>query len=385
VWFVIHRRRVLALTVLVLLSALPAPAHAGPPEPAATQPVLVVAHRGASAEAPEHTGPAYDRAVQEGADMVECDLQLTADEQLVCIHDATVDRTTGGAVVGPVDSFTLAQLREMDFGSWFGPEFAGARVVTLDEQLACFRAIDPTITYYIETKTLLQPDQADRDDLMERELVDVLRRHDLIPTLPGPVRSSPVLIQSFDLESLETVRRLAPELPTAYLLSVPTDDVVAGRFPDVDVLAPSALVIETSPELVARAHAAGLEVHTWTVDDPAQMTAMIDAGVDAFFTNDPATGRAVVDGAGRGSGRTPAAAPGDQPAEQTAVESCPPGMGVGLQAIGADEPPPAESESESSDGVQLPGWIVIAVVLAGLVLGAVLFERSRAAARSSKS
>ncbi len=70
-------------------------------------PVLVVGHRGASAFAPEHTGPAYDRAVRAGVDVLECDLQLTADEQLVCVHDTTVDRTTGGTHLGRVDQYTL--------------------------------------------------------------------------------------------------------------------------------------------------------------------------------------------------------------------------------------------------------------------------------------
>ena len=267
---------------------------------AARPPVLVVGHRGASAKAPEHTGASYDRAVWAGVDVLECDLQLTADRQLVCMHDPTVDRTTGGTATGPVDSFTLAQLRQMDFGSWFGPEFAGAKVVTLEEQISCYRATDPTLQFYIETKT--QPDQG---DTMETELVALLQRLDVVPEFAGPVRSSPVIIQSFDADSLATVRRLAPELPTAYLVGVPTPELDAGQFPDVDVLAPSTDVIAASPGLISAAHAAGLEVHTWTVDDPAQMTSLIDAGVDGFFTNDPATGRAVVDQAGLGSGREP--------------------------------------------------------------------------------
>jgi len=110
-------------------------------------PVVVLAHRGASYDAPEHTFPSYDRAVKADTDFLECDLQLTKDGVLVCIHDTTVNRTTGASKTGRVDSYTLAQLRSMDFGSWFNTvnparaskDFVGAKVVPLEEQTACYR------------------------------------------------------------------------------------------------------------------------------------------------------------------------------------------------------------------------------------------------------
>jgi glycerophosphoryl diester phosphodiesterase len=378
------------VTMVVLLVVPAAVAGAGSnsdDRPVSAAPaVLVVAHRGASAAAPEHTGPAYDRAVWAGADVVECDLQLTADEQLVCIHDATVDRTTGGSVTGPVDSYTLEELRAMDFGSWFGPEFEGARVVTLEEQISCYRAVDPTIRYYIETKT--QPDQG---DTMETALVELLDRLDVTPEFPGPVRSSPIIIQSFDLDSLATIRRLAPELPTAYLFSVPTAEVDAGQLPDVDVLAPNAALITARPDLIGTAHASGMEVHTWTVDDPVQMAALVDAGVDGLFTNTPATARTVVDQAGRGSGREPIEVGDPPPTGPSEIESCPAGMGAGLQPSNLAAPPidepgdpntvgtadtgaPAESEST-------PVWpVVVGVVIlvaVGVVVAVRRLQRSR--------
>ena len=334
-------------------------------------PVLVVGHRGASAKAPEHTGPSYDRAVWAGVDVLECDLQLTADQQLVCMHDPTVDRTTGGTATGPVDSYTLAQLREMDFGSWYGPEFAGAKVVTLEEQIACYRAADPTLQFYIETKT--QPDQG---DTMETTLVALLQRLDVVPEFAGPVRSSPVIIQSFDADSLATVHRLAPELPTAYLVGVPTPELDAGQFPDVDVLAPSSDVIAARPELIGAAHAAGMEVHTWTVDDPAEISSLIDEGVDGFFTNDPATGRAVVDQAGLGSGRTPLDLGDTVPTGTSAVPSCAAGMGLGLT------PAPAEIAAAPDDGTAAPAedskapvWPVVVGVIVLAVGGLVVLVR----------
>jgi glycerophosphoryl diester phosphodiesterase len=338
----------------------------------ARPPVLVVAHRGASAEAPEHTGPAYDRAMWAGADVQECDLQLTADEQLVCLHDPTVDRTTGGSATGPVDSFTLAELRAMDFGSWFGPEFAGAKVVTLEEQIACYRGADPTMQFYIETKT-----QADQGDRMETRLVEVLDQLDAIPTGTRDVRTSPVIIQSFDAQSLTTVRSLAPSLPTALLVGALTPEIEAGQFPDVEVIAPNADILTARPDLVAAGHAAGLEVHTYTVDDPAEITALVDNGVDGFFTNDPATARTVVDQAGRGSGRKPIAVGSPAPSEPSALTTCPAGMGVGLNPLSAEVATDDTTDTsadpigpESNEGI--PAWILVMAIAAAVAIVVVI-------------
>jgi glycerophosphoryl diester phosphodiesterase len=365
----------LAVAVLLLLGAPLATAQTTPPD---RPPVLVVAHRGDSAHAPEHTGAAYDRGVWAGADVIECDLQLTADDELVCVHDPNVDRTTGGTATGPVDSFTLAQLREMDFGTWFGPEFAGAKVVTLDEQLACYRAADPTLQFYIETKT--QPDQG---TAMETRLVEVLRENDMVPAGEPDTRSSPVIIQSFDAASLQTVRGLAPSLPTAQLLAATTPEIDAGQMPEVDVLAPSDEVLAAQPDLIARAHAAGLEVHTWTVDDPATIQSLVDQGIDGFFTNDPGVGRGVVDTAGLGTGRTPLEV-GTPPPALSEVPSCPAGMGAGLRAATTTETITAEPDevagdatTSTSDDASNTVWIVLAVVAGVLVLAAVGFTLVR--------
>lgn len=291
-------------------------------------PVLVVGHRGASKDAPEHTGAAYDRAVAAGVDVLECDLQLTADEELVCLHDTTVDRTTGGAHTGRVDSFTLAELRAMDMGSWFGPGFANARIVTLDEQLDCYGSIDPDLRFYLETKA-----PAEYSGRMEPLLVDTLREHGLVPDGPRDVRRSRVIVQSFDASSLASVRSLAPTLPTAFLFVAPGEDIAAGRYPDVDILAPGKDLLAADPGLVAAGHAAGKEVHTWTVDEPAEMQSLIAAGIDGFFTNDPSTARREVDAAGRSTGRR------SSPIDGTASSpGCAPGLGVGLTAVVAEGP-----------------------------------------------
>jgi glycerophosphoryl diester phosphodiesterase len=356
----------------------------------APPPVLVVGHRGASAAAPEHTGASYDRAVWAGADVLECDLQVTADDQLVCLHDATVDRTTGGSTVGPVNSFTLAELQEMDFGTWFGPEFAGAGIVTLDEQIACYRAADPTMQFYVETKT-----SADDGDQMETLLVEQLRALDVVPEGVPDVRTSPVIIQSFDAASLATVRSLAPSLPTALLLNAATPEIETGQLPDVEVIAPNTALLAAQPDLVTTAHDAGVEVHTWTVDDPAEMTGLIDAGIDGFFTNVPDVARGVVDDAGRGSGREPLDADGAPPAEPSAVPECPEGMGLGLTAATdegatdpstattADDAQTAADNSDTDSSVPIVPVAVGLVVLAAVVGLVVVVVRGRSARDAS--
>ena len=184
----------------------------------------MISHRGASAEAPEHTFAAYDRAVEEHTDVLECDLQLTADGVLVCMHDTTVDRTTGGASTGRVDSFTLEQLRAMDFGSWFDPKYAGAAIVPFEEQLRCYRKAAPGVQFYAETKA-----PSEYGGRMEPALVDLLRKLELVPGGSADAHAAPVIIQSFDLQSLITVKQLAPSLPTALLWVAPPTDPQATR------------------------------------------------------------------------------------------------------------------------------------------------------------
>ncbi|HKY17164.1 MAG TPA: glycerophosphodiester phosphodiesterase family protein [Microthrixaceae bacterium] len=367
--------RVLRTVVLgvIAASSLAAPgAGAQPTVPSDSAPVLVVAHRGASKDAPEHTGHAYDRAVWAGADILECDLQLTSDERIVCVHDTTVDRTTGGAHTGRVDAYTLDQLRQMDFGSWFGPAFAGARVVTLEEQLECYRQVEPPLQFYLETKA-----PAEYGGRMEPLLVDLLERLDLVPDDGPDPRTSPVIVQSFDAQSLAAVGALAPSLPRALLtVTEPTEDALTTATPDVE--APSADVLATSSATIARAHDLGREVHTWTVDDPAEIQTLVGAGIDGFFTNDPATARTVVDDLGRGSGREAIEAPETSPQ----LDGCAGGMGAGLAVTttttttAVDDAEVAGEDDEDDEG---PVLVYVAIGLAALVIviaGAVAFRRA---------
>jgi glycerophosphoryl diester phosphodiesterase len=231
--------------------------------------VLSIAHRGASGHAPEHTFAAYDLALEMGADYIEQDLQLTSDGVLVCMHDDTLERTGGRP--DRIDSLPLAALEQVDVGSWFDARFADARVPTLE---AVFRRYGHDARYYIETK---DPDTADR---MEERLVELLREHDL---------SGRVFIQSFSAQSLRKVRALDPSLPLIQLIGHRGSAAIRDR---LDEFAEYAFGVgphkrSADAELIDAAHARGLHVHPWTLDEPEELERARELGADGAFTNFP--------------------------------------------------------------------------------------------------
>jgi glycerophosphoryl diester phosphodiesterase len=276
-------------------------------------PQLNISHRGASAYAPEHTFFAYDLAMEMDVDMLECDLFITADEVPVCIHDTTVDRTSDGT--GEVSSFTLAQLRELDFGSWYNdanpsrakPEYVGAKIVPFEEQLDCYLRHNRLMRFHVETK-----DSA--GGRAEQVMVEVLTRKGLVATgdvANGNVASSTVMVQSFDATSLERMKQLAPTIPTAFLYpggtagaspAIAAQAQATGDGPDyIDAYAPNSASLTNDPTAIARFHAAGHDVHTWTVNDAATMGELLDAGIDGIFTNNPDLLRTEIDNRGTGT------------------------------------------------------------------------------------
>ncbi len=346
-------------------------------------PPVVISHRGASAEAPEHTFAAYDRAIEEHTDVLECDLQLTKDDVLVCMHDTTVDRTTGGTATGRVGDFTLTQLRAMDFGSWFGPQFAGAKIVPFEEQLRCYARIDPKLQFEAETKA-----PSEYGGRMEPALIKLLTRLRLIPQGTADPSRSKVIIQSFELPSLQTVKQLAPGLPTVWLYVAPPPELAGGAIPSaVDVLAPVAEYVEANPGVVAQAHAAGREVQTWTVDDPAVMDVLLQDGVDGMFTNRTATLRARIDArTGRAPRRPVHLVPGcpgiagTVTAASTAASTAP-STSVPSTRVAHVDDSTAAATAQPSTGNDLSDWaqVVLVVLLIGAAgaLAAWAFARRR--------
>ena len=258
----------------------------------------VIAHRGASAYLPEHTFLAWDRAVEMGADYIEQDLQMTSDGVLVVLHDGTLERTARGPTAdctGPVITKTLAQLRRCEVSSWKVEQLrelgerAGAtaleamppqRIPTLEEVFERY-GTDGSVRYYIETKN---PEEAPG---MEAELVRLLRAHGLYPASRA---DRTVLVQSFSGASLQGLARVAPELPLVQLGTAG----VGQRDPDQAMAEVAAYAIgwgpshrAITPERLAAAHAHGLVVHPYTVNDASRMRELLDAGVDGMFTDLP--------------------------------------------------------------------------------------------------
>lgn len=236
-----------------------------------TKPTLV-AHRGASGEAPEHTTAAYELAIKHGANFVEPDVQLTRDGVLVCVHDATLERTTNVAEVfpdrakevkgkktWPVVEFTLEEVQTLDAGAWKGKKFAGQKVLTLQQAID---AVKGKCGLLIETKH--DPAYAKLGLSMEKELVKVLKANKL--DRPGADPKTPVVIQSFSAASLKATRKEGCTLPQAFLTSKgdwPADELKAVK-EYADGFAPSKEVVLKRPEVVKDAHALGMSVSVWT-------------------------------------------------------------------------------------------------------------------------
>jgi glycerophosphoryl diester phosphodiesterase len=230
---------------------------------------LVIAHRGASAYAPENTLPAFNLAIELGADGVELDVSLTQDGVPVVLHDDTVDRTTNGR--GAVNQMTLAQVQQLDASNKF-EKYRGARIPTLEEVL---RAITCRGSVNIELKNLtLKADGVEAATLAVIKSVGALDK---------------VMVSSFNPIALRRMYQLDPLVPRG-LLYRPNLPIYLRRAWLRPLAHPTAMHPHSSMvtrEFVAWAHAKGYQVNTWTIDDPEEMKRLIELGVDAIMTNKP--------------------------------------------------------------------------------------------------
>lgn len=269
------------------------PSLARPPH--RPRPPQVVAHRGASQAEPEHTLAAYRRALEVGADALECDVRLTADGHLVCVHDRRVDRTSNGS--GLVSTLELTQLEGLDWGSWrqlSAGESSGeteepdveepgdrSRLLTLRRLLGLVADAGPGIQLAIETK---HPTRY--GGLVERRLVEALDRFGW--ARPAPHRSSPVRVMSFSFLALRRMRQLAPRLPLVLLADRLQPVLREGSLPrGVHTAGIGVELLRAHPDLPHRLHQRGHAVHVWTVDEPDDVRRCLDADVEAIITNRP--------------------------------------------------------------------------------------------------
>ncbi|WP_155057284.1 glycerophosphodiester phosphodiesterase [Streptomyces blattellae] len=264
--------------------------------PARQHRIQVVAHRGASEEAPEHTLAAYRKAIEDGADALECDVRLTADGHLVCVHDRRVNRTSNGR--GAVSALELADLAALDFGSWKHRDSWRTRdeepdwehlpedpedtsVLTLERLLELIADSGRRIELAVETK---HPTRWAGQ--VEERLLLLLKRFGL--DAPATPAKSQVRIMSFSARSLHRVRAASPTLPTVYLMQFVSPRLRDGRLPTgVHIAGPSIRIVRNHPAYVERLKRAGHQVHVWTVDEPQDVDLCIDLGIDSIITNRP--------------------------------------------------------------------------------------------------
>lgn len=247
--------------------------------------IEVIAHRGANEEEPEHSLAAYLRAVDEGADAVECDVRLTADGTLVLVHDRRINRTSSGR--GAVSAMTFGELSAHDYSGgptvWRDfedpePDETRTSVLTLERLLVTLMERSETIKFSIETK---HPTRFGR--YVECELVDVLRRHGL------SLGSPRVRIMSFSSYAVKWVAEHAPMYPTVFLL-----DRIPRRYRDgsmpagVTGVGVSIERLHSDPDFVARVRSRGGFVHVWTVDSVVDVDLCVSLGVDGIISNRPA-------------------------------------------------------------------------------------------------
>jgi glycerophosphoryl diester phosphodiesterase len=271
---------------------------------------MLIAHRGASAYAPEHSADAYRLAITQGADFVEQDLAVTKDGVLVSIHDLTLERTTDVEAVFPdrfvedrsgrepvrrwyVNDFTLAELKRLDAGASFDAKFAGTRILTFQE------AID-----LVRGKAGLYPELKDPEFYRLRGVdpvrlfADIVRKNGLEAD-----PKTPLVLQSFDDATLKAAAASLPRVPRVFLVSPPD----AGRIDTPDKLTavaawatgigPNKAILEKTPDIVGWAHAAKLTVTPWTfrASQPGKYASVRDEmayflftlGVDELFTDNP--------------------------------------------------------------------------------------------------
>lgn len=271
------RRERIALIVGVLLllgAGLPLLVLASPQ--AARSRIQVLAHRGASAYAPENTLAAFRLAIEQGADWLEMDVQQTSDGQLVVFHDLRVDRTTNGR--GALRDLTLAQVRQLDAGAWYGPEFAGERVPTFEEVVALAR--EHGVKIFPEVK-----DPRFYPGIEER-LAAVLRAYDY---------EQRTIVHSFDETSLQRLHAVNPRLRLAAFYTA-TSPLHGNLPPGVSVIGPPWELVAGDPSLVREAHANGRQVVVWAIDGASAVRPMLEARVDGIITSRPDLVRAMLDG-----------------------------------------------------------------------------------------
>jgi glycerophosphoryl diester phosphodiesterase len=228
-----------------------------------TEELMVVAHRGASRVAPENTLAALKKAIEYGADYGECDVFQTKDGEIVLFHDEELERTTGKE--GMIRDYTLAELKELEAGSWFKEEFRGEPIPTLREAI---RLVKGKMKLDIEIKV------SGEDAGITEKVVDIIRSENL---------GNACMVTSFEKQVIERVKEIAPDLVTGFIFD---EDHPPGIFDgNWDYVCSKRNIVDEA--FVRKAKKKGKKVLVWTVDYPAEMKKLIGLGVDGIITDVP--------------------------------------------------------------------------------------------------
>ncbi|NIM95633.1 MAG: glycerophosphodiester phosphodiesterase [Anaerolineales bacterium] len=230
---------------------------------------LVIAHRGASAYAPENTIASFKAAIELNAQAVEMDVMLTKDKQIIVHHDRTLDRTTNGE--GPVSSWNLNEIKRLDAGSHFSQDFTYEVVPTVEEVLS---ELGNTVLINIELKNNIIP-----DGKLSKDVIGLVKQYQL---------EHHVLISSFNPWDLWQCRGIDPDLPLALLLHQNQPRLFRNlfiRMTDPDFLHPEESIVNS--QLIEEFHRKGIHVNAWTIDDKDRMEQLFIMGINGLITNVP--------------------------------------------------------------------------------------------------
>ena len=249
--------------------------------------VAIIAHRGSSLAAPENSLPALELAVIEGADYVEIDVRLSADDEVVLYHDRSLQRLTGDT--RNVQDVTLTELKSFDVGSWFGDSFADTRIPTLEE---AFTTVRERSGLMIDMKPDRGQEQALAEAVIdalhrEAEARRICREHASSTELarcghPNVLEETRLAVMS--VEMMEMIKQLEPQASVTLLAQLVMPGTLDRRHFDALGLRHNRI----TPNEIELARELGYEVHAWTVNDPGRMAQLVDLGVDAIITDDPA-------------------------------------------------------------------------------------------------
>jgi glycerophosphoryl diester phosphodiesterase len=230
----------------------------------------VQAHRGSSALAPENTIAAFRRAADDGAKWVELDVALNADGELIVIHDDSVDRTSNGS--GNLGALSTADIQALDAGSWFGAEFAGEKIPTLDEVIVALGAFGLNINVEIKQ----HPHHQSLEQLTTAVAAALAKR-------PAHME---IMISSFDADCLKAMHKLMPELELAMLWDRVPDDW-EEHLAAIPATSIHAHFKGLSIGLLEAISAKGIKVRAWTSNDPVELASFWRAGLTGVITDDP--------------------------------------------------------------------------------------------------